>query len=91
MGGKEVNEWWSMDRHQRAVFVARNPGPATQFFDMMIKNVLDIIVHYGKDGQGSFGESETYYGMVEAQGQGTFHYHMLLWVKGNPGPQELRD
>ena len=44
LGGKEVVEWQAMDRHQRAVFVARHPGPAAQFFDAMIKAFLDIIV-----------------------------------------------
>jgi hypothetical protein len=29
--------------------------------------------------------------MVEAQGRGTLHCHMLIWLKGNPSPQDLRD
>jgi len=29
--------------------------------------------------------------MVEAQGRGTLHSHMLLWLKGNPNPQLLQD
>ena len=91
LGGKEVVEWQAMDRHQRAVFVARHPGPAAQFFDAMIKAFLNIIVRHGKEGGGLFGECETYYGMVEAQGRGTLHCHLLLWIKGNPSPQELRD
>ena len=91
LGGRELAEWQSMDRHQKAVFVARNPGPAAQFFDAMIKAFLDIIVRHGKEGGGLFGECETFYGMVEAQGRGTLHCHLLLWIKGNPSPQELRD
>jgi hypothetical protein len=80
---------WTDTREQYSL--PENPEPATQFFDTMIKNFLDIIVRHSKDGGGLFGESETYYGMVEAQGRGTLHCHMLLWIKGNPGPQELRD
>jgi hypothetical protein len=91
LGGKTVEEWRSMDRHQRAVFVAQHPGPAAQFFDEMMKGFLDIIVHYDKEGGGLFGVTETYYGMVEAQGRGTLHCHMLLWIQGNPSPQELCD
>lgn len=91
LGGKKVEEWRAMDRHERAVFVARHPGPAAQFFDVMMKAFLDIIIRHGKEGGGLFGESETYYGMVEAQGRGTLHCHMLIWIKGNPNPQELRN
>jgi hypothetical protein len=91
LGGKTVEEWRSMDRHQRAVFVAQHPGPAAQFFDEMMKGFLDIIVRHGKEGGGLFGVTETYYCMVEAQGRGTLHCHMLLWIQGNPSPQELRD
>ncbi|KAJ7889130.1 hypothetical protein B0H14DRAFT_2692395 [Mycena olivaceomarginata] len=27
----------------------------------------------------------------QAQGRGTLHCHMLVWLEGNPTPQELRD
>ena len=91
IAGKTADEWRSMDLHARAVFVARHPGPAAQFFDVMMKSFIDIILRHGKEGGGLFGKSQTYYGMVEAQGRGTLHCHMLIWIKGNPGPQELRD
>ncbi|KAJ7086496.1 hypothetical protein C8R44DRAFT_650865, partial [Mycena epipterygia] len=38
-----------------------------------------------------FGRCSAYYGMVEAQGRGTLHCHMLVWIEGNPTPQNLRD
>jgi Helitron helicase-like domain at N-terminus len=56
----------------------------------MIHSFLDIIARPGQD-KGLFGRCSTYYGMVEAQGRGTLHCHMLLWIEGNPNPQELRD
>ncbi|KAF8143075.1 hypothetical protein K438DRAFT_2110948, partial [Mycena galopus ATCC 62051] len=40
---------------------------------------------------GLFGHCSAYYGMVEAQGRGTLHCHMLVWIEDNPSPQELRD
>ncbi|KAJ6579753.1 hypothetical protein B0H10DRAFT_1637725, partial [Mycena sp. CBHHK59/15] len=40
---------------------------------------------------GLFGRCTAYYGMVEAQGRGTLHCHMLVWIAGNPSPQDLRD
>lgn len=81
-----------MDRHQQAVFVARNPGPAAQFFDTMLNAFIEkIVVRHGDEDGGVFGVSEAYYGMVEAHGRGTLHCHLLLWLKGNPSPQELRN
>ncbi|KAJ7340541.1 hypothetical protein DFH08DRAFT_617927, partial [Mycena albidolilacea] len=40
---------------------------------------------------GLFGRCSAYYAMVEAQGRGTLHCHMLVWIEGNPSPQALRD
>ncbi|KAG2084532.1 uncharacterized protein F5147DRAFT_748794 [Suillus discolor] len=54
------------------------------------KAFLNIILKY-KHGPGIFGHCQAYYGMVEAQGRGTLHCHMLLWIAGNPSPQALRD
>jgi len=90
LGGLTVEHWQEMTGYERTVFVARNPGPAAQFFDVMINAFLNIIVRHGDKDSGLFGTSETYYGMVEAQGRGTLHCHMLIWIKSNPGPQELR-
>ncbi|KAG1848991.1 hypothetical protein F4604DRAFT_1883848 [Suillus subluteus] len=44
-----------------------------------------------KHGPGVFGHCEAYYGTVETQGRGTLHCHMLLWIAGNPSPQELHN
>jgi hypothetical protein len=91
MAGMEADIWRSMDYHSRACFVAENPGPAAQFFDFMIKSFLNIVIRYGDNKPGLFGFCNAYYGMVEAQGRGTLHCHMLVWLEGNPSPQELRD
>lgn len=90
MSGLSPEEWKTMTPRARAKLVAKHPGPAAQFFDTMIRSFLDIIVRPGED-KGLFGRCSTYYGMVEAQGRGTLHCHMLLWIEGNPNPQELRD
>ena len=44
LGGLTVDQWQQMTGHERTVFVARNPGPAAQFFDVMINAFLNIIV-----------------------------------------------
>lgn len=43
------------------------------------------------DGNGLFGRCTGYYGTVEAQGKGTLHLHLLVWLDGNLNPQALRD
>jgi hypothetical protein len=90
LSGLTPEEWKSMTSRARAKLVAKHPGPAAQFFDVMIQSFLDIVVRPGQD-KGLFGRCTTYYGMVEAQGRGTLHCHMLLWIEGNPNPQDLRD
>lgn len=95
-GGLEPSVWRAMSGNQRARFVAGNPGAAARFFDTMIRNFVDIVLRPGKSNrnpmlQGLFGPCETYYGMVETQGRGTLHCHMLVWLVGNPNPQDLRD
>ncbi|KAG2133017.1 hypothetical protein DEU56DRAFT_707191, partial [Suillus clintonianus] len=57
-----------------------------------IRGFIDIILRYKHGPEpGVFGHCEAFYGMVEAQGRGTLHCHFLLWIAGNPRPQELRN
>ncbi|KLO12577.1 hypothetical protein SCHPADRAFT_806804, partial [Schizopora paradoxa] len=37
------------------------------------------------------GSVKGYYGCVEAQGRGTLHCHMLVWLDGALDPQEIKD
>ncbi|KAL6304622.1 hypothetical protein BKA93DRAFT_720895, partial [Sparassis latifolia] len=40
---------------------------------------------------GILGLVKGYYGCVEAQGRGTLHCHMLIWVEGGLNPNEIRN
>jgi hypothetical protein len=91
MAGIEPDVWRAMDYHSRAKFVATNPSPAAQFFDFLIKSFLNVVIRHGNNEGGLLGHCKAYYGMVEAQGRGTLHCHVLIWLEGNPSPQELRD
>ena len=91
MAGVQAETWRTMDFHERAEFVTKNPGPAVQFFDFMIKGFLDVVVRHGDPDGGLFGYCKAFYSMVEAQGRGTLHCHMLIWLEGNASPQNLRD
>jgi Helitron helicase-like domain at N-terminus/PIF1-like helicase len=90
-GGLTAEQWRGMTVRDRAKFVATHPGAAAQLFDVMISKFLSVVVRFRKGEPGLFGTCEAYYGMVEAQGRGTLHCHMLLWLKGNLSPQALRD
>jgi hypothetical protein len=56
-----------------------------------MKGFINVVLQYGDEAGGLFGHCKAYYSMVEAQGRGTLHCHMLIWLDGNPSPQELRD
>lgn len=90
-GNVDEATWREMTHHQWAVFIAEHPDAAAKAFDIQIRTFLDVVVRYRKSGGGLFGTCEAYYGMVEVQGRGTLHCHLLLWLRGNPSPQVLRD
>lgn len=83
--GQELSEW------DRRLVVANNPAACAKFFHEMISKFISIILRYGKHERGLFGKCTAYYGTVETQGRGTLHCHMLIWLKGHPSPQEMRD
>ncbi|RPD64415.1 hypothetical protein L226DRAFT_544981 [Lentinus tigrinus ALCF2SS1-7] len=57
----------------------------------MITHFLHVILRYGKPEKGLFGKCTAYYGTVEAQGRGTLHCHLLIWIHGHPSPQKMRE
>lgn len=80
----------SMSPYDRALLVAKHPAAAAVFFDAMISGFFRSVVR-PDNGPGLFGTCSAYYGTVEAQGKGTLHLHLLLWLDGNLNPQALRD
>ena len=83
--GQELTEW------QRKLIVANNPGACAKFFHTMISSFVDVVLRYGRKDRGLLGKCSAYYGTVEAQGRGTLHCHMLVWIHGHPNPQAMRD
>jgi len=78
------------DSAQRGRNAASDPFASAQFFHFMIATLLDVIFGIKKTRMGiqrhpgAFGTIQAYIGTVEAQGQGTLHLHMLLWLKDAP-------
>ncbi|KIO11981.1 hypothetical protein M404DRAFT_125074, partial [Pisolithus tinctorius Marx 270] len=87
--GISEQEWRIMTSYQRVCFVAFHPRVVSMAFHKQIQAFIDVVLCY-KWGNGLFGSCSGYYGMVEVQGRGTLHCHMLVWVQGNPNPNQLR-
>ena len=90
-GGVDVWEWQAMSLHDRAVFIATHLHVAARAFHETVTAFFNIVVRCKKGQNGFFSECVAYYGMVEAQGRGTLHIHLLLWLKDSPNPQALQD
>ncbi|KAJ2915818.1 hypothetical protein MD484_g4610, partial [Candolleomyces efflorescens] len=87
------------DTQHRAVNVASDPYAAAQYFHYVIASVLEVLFGIkagnGKSRiqrkEGLFGIVQAYIGTVEAQGRGTLHLHLLLWLKDAPTPQICKE
>ena len=83
--GEDMTSW------RRKLLAARNPAACALFFDLMIRKFIEVILCYNEPEGGLYGQCDAYFGTVEAQGKGTLHCHMLIWLKGHASPQKLRD
>ena len=86
---EDVPKYW-----EQSVLIAKNPAVAAKFFDIYMKAFISTILgydptHNNLDG-GVLGVVKAYYGCVEAQGRGTLHCHMLIWVEGGLNPNEIK-
>jgi hypothetical protein len=87
------------DSQKRSVNVANDPYAAAQFFHFFIDLVLEVLfgIKGTKGGrriqrqEGLFGEVQAYIGTVEAQGRGTLHLHVLIWLKDAPSPEVTKE
>lgn len=91
LSGRSEATFGETSSFSRKKNVADHPASAAVFFDTMINAFIKHILRYGRDEAGVFGTCQAYFGTVEAQGRGTLHCHMLIWLKGNLNPQALRD
>ena len=82
---------------QRAQNVAEDPFSSAKYFHFIVKCVIEILFGITKKSsgrpdrrEGIFGKIQNYVGTVEAQGRGTLHLHMLLWLKDAPSASEMK-
>ena len=78
--------------------VTSDPYASASFFHFMINALLvallGIKVSVNKKIEretGILGIVNGYIGTVEAQGRGTLHLHMLLWLKGSPSSEQMKE
>ena len=80
---------------EQSILIAKNPVIAARFFDIYLKAFISTVLGYDtrrKDLTGGvLGLVKAHYGCVEAQGRGTLHCHMLVWLEGALNPNEIRD
>ncbi|PPR07612.1 hypothetical protein CVT24_004165 [Panaeolus cyanescens] len=80
-----------LSNSERTRLICQNPVAAARFFHFMVQSFITDILGYKANHRGLYGEVNGYYGTVEQQGRLTLHLHLLLWIKGTPTPQEVRD
>ncbi|KAG8940013.1 hypothetical protein FRC03_005839 [Tulasnella sp. 419] len=82
-------------KQHRAENVAKDPYAAARFFNFVITTLLETVFGVEvrgasvKSHTGIYGKVTGYFGVVEAQGRGTLHLHMLVWLDNAPTPDEL--
>jgi hypothetical protein len=86
---KGKSDYW-----KQSILISKNPSVAARFFNVVMKAFISCLLKYDpnlKDlAGGVFGLTKAYYGCVEAQGRGTLHCHMLVWLHGGLNPNEIK-
>lgn len=87
----------SPDHEDRATNIALDPYAAAKFFHFIIKAIFEQLFGITKTGdghiqrhEGILGMVKSYIGTVEAQGRGTLHLHLLLWLMHAPSSAEMQ-
>ena len=81
---------------ERATNVAQDPFSAAKYFHLIMKCILEILFGiknvrgWIEREEGICGEVQSHVGTVEAQGRGTLHLHMLLWLKDAPTAEQMK-
>ncbi|RDB16871.1 ATP-dependent DNA helicase PIF1 [Hypsizygus marmoreus] len=83
--------------NQRAINIASDPYASARYFHTIVRVVFEemfgITVRRGHNIQrkaGIFGTVKSYIGTVEAQGRGSLHLHLILWLSGSPTSSEMQ-
>ena len=82
-------------KEKQAANIAMDPYAAAKFFHFLIKTILRTLIgvetvqQHVKSHKGIFGCMSAFFGLVESQGRGSLHLHMLIWLKDAPPMDEI--
>ena len=93
----DLDNFFARDHRPSGSAIAADPYAAALFFRVIIHAVLENLLgikgyshaHPVQRRKGVLGNVEAYIGTVEAQGRGTLHLHMLLWLSGSLTTSEM--
>jgi hypothetical protein len=83
------------DSNRRAQNIAKDPFAAAKYFFFIIKAVLstlfqiDVRGNRVHSGMGMLGCISGYFGVIEAQGRGSLHVHMMIWLRHTPNMHDM--
>ena len=86
-----------LNSEHRSKLVAQNPYVCAKSFQFLVNRLLeDLLGIRCNDGRvhsemGVLGKLSGYFGVVEAQGRGSLHLHMLLWLANAPSCDEMQE
>lgn len=82
---------------ERAQNITNDPFASARFFHFIIQVILEELFGIKKKREGQFerkesilGQVQSYIGTVEAQGRGTLHLHIILWLKDAPSSKNIQ-
>jgi hypothetical protein len=71
------------------------PSGGGEIFNVYLKAFLRVVLGYDETRlnteEGVLGVVKAHYGCVEAQGRGSLHCHMLIWIEGALNQNDIRD
>ena len=83
------------DGAKRGINIANDSFAAAKYFQFLINVTLETLMGLEKtrcqvkSGMGVLGRLSGYFGVVEAQGRGSLHTHMLVWLVNVPNVDEM--
>ena len=87
---EQIPKYW-----EQAILLSTNPTVGASFFNRYLKAFIKTVLKCDENGTGGhdgvLGTVKAHYGCVEAQGRGSLHCHMLVWVEGALNPNEIRE
>ena len=90
MMDEDIPNFWT-----QSVLVAKNPIIVSRFFHLCMMVFIRTVLGYTDSASESLdrvlGCVSAYYSCVEAQGCGSLHCHMLVWLTGSLNCDQIRD